>query len=461
MKPVTHRDADPVESFLRLLRFRHVTSGRSYASILRGFQRFALTHAGGEPLTVEVVQRWLNDRIPRHGRIPRLPMRDVCHHARLVDRFLEWMKSRGDLPNNPFAELRQQYGHRTAPIVRALLSDDPAAALLRLRPPPRYGSFLGPLMREYVERMRSLGYRYERNENALLRFDRFLQTRVDLTDGPLCALLDAWRGSNPSPRHRLEVSLVGRSLSKAMHRHDPTVTVLPVDGNAARQVKQLQRRPFVYTEAQILQLLEVTRTFESRRAPLRALSLYTMVLLTYCAGLRIGELVRLTLADVDVENDTLEIRGTKFFKSRRLPLAAGVITAVRHYLAARQQAGAPTDPESGLLWKEINGGCYSYGGARNLLVEALRRAALKPARGKVGPRIHDLRHAMVCNRMLTWYRDGINPQSQLTHLATYLGHKDINSTLVYLTITQEQMQHASERFRVHGGMVLGPVGEQL
>ena len=136
MKPVTHRDADPVESFLRLLRFRHVTSGRSYASILRGFQRFALTHAGGEPLTVEVVQRWLNDRIPRHGRIPRLPMRDVCHHARLVDRFLEWMKSRGDLPNNPFAELRQQYGHRTAPIVRALLSDDPAAALLRLRPPP-------------------------------------------------------------------------------------------------------------------------------------------------------------------------------------------------------------------------------------------------------------------------------------------------------------------------------------
>jgi len=454
MRPVTRKDADLVENFLRLLRFRHVTSRRSYASILRGFQHFVFTNADGDSLTRELVQQWLNDLILRS------PLRVVCHDACLVDRFLEWRKSRGDLPSNPFADLRQQCGKRTAPIVRALLSDDPPTALLRLRPPPRYGSFIGPLMHEHVERMRALGYRYERNENAMLRFDRFLQTRVDLTDAPLRALLDAWRGSNPSPRHRLEVSLVGRSVSKAMHRLDPTVTILPVDRNAACQIKQIQRCPYIYTEAQILQLLEATRTFGSRRVPLRALSLYTMVLLTYCAGLRIGELVRLTLADVDLENDTLEIRGTKFFKSRRLPLAAGVVTAVKNYLAARQRAGAPTDPESGLLWKDIGGGCYSYGGARNLLVEALRRAGLKPARGKVGPRIHDLRHTMVCNRMLAWYRNGVNPQSKLPHLATYLGHKDINSTLVYLTITQEQMQIASERFRVHGAATLGAVGEQ-
>jgi len=49
--------------------------------------------------------------------------------------------------------------------------------------------------------------------------------------------------------------------------------------------------------------------------------------------------------------------------------------------------------------------------------------------------------------MLAWYREGINPQQRLPYLATYLGHKDIHSTLVYLTITQELMQHASERFR--------------
>jgi hypothetical protein len=42
---------------------------------------------------------------------------------------------------------------------------------------------------------------------------------------------------------------------------------------------------------------------------------------------------------------------------------------------------------------------------------------------------------------------GINPESKLAYLATYLGHKDIRSTLVYLNITPELLQEAGERFR--------------
>src|SRR5437763_4411581 len=93
-------------------------------------------------------------------------------------------------------------------------------------------------------------------------------------------------------------------------------------------------------------------------------------------------------------------------------------------------------------------------GAGILLVRVLRRAGLKPVTGRRGPRIHDLRHAFVANRMLAWYREGVNPQSRLPYLATYLGHKDINSTLVCLTITQELLQQASERFRVRGAQIL-------
>ena len=41
----------------------------------------------------------------------------------------------------------------------------------------------------------------------------------------------------------------------------------------------------------------------------------------------------------------------------------------------------------------------------------------------------------------------MNPQEKLPYLATYLGHRDINSTLVYITVTQELLHEASERFR--------------
>jgi len=61
---------------------------------------------------------------------------------------------------------------------------------------------------------------------------------------------------------------------------------------------------------------------------------------------------------------------------------------------------------------------------------------------------------MVVNRILEWYRAGINPQDRLPFLATYMGHRDIHSTLVYITVTQDLLQQASERFRVLGAPCL-------
>ncbi len=49
---------------------------------------------------------------------------------------------------------------------------------------------------------------------------------------------------------------------------------------------------------------------------------------------------------------------------------------------------------------------------------------------------------------------GINPQSHLPYLAAYLGHRDIHSTLVYLTFTQELLQRANGRFRTAETTVL-------
>jgi site-specific recombinase XerD len=179
-----------------------------------------------------------------------------------------------------------------------------------------------------------------------------------------------------------------------------------------------------------------------------------MLVLAYCAGLRLSELARLDLGDVDLQAGTIAIRETKFFKSRILPLADSALTAVREYLEARRQAKAPQNCDSGLFWHDQGGTRYTSHGIAWLLVDILRRAGIKPARGKIGPRIHDLRHSMVVNRILEWYRAGINPQERLPFLATYLGHRDIHSTLVYITVTQELLQQASERFRAFGARYL-------
>ena len=240
----------------------------------------------------------------------------------------------------------------------------------------------------------------------------------------------------------------------ALSRSDPTVESFPWDKRIRREALRRHRRPYLFSEPEVHSLLATALSLPSRQSPLRLQTAHMMLVLAYCAGLRIGEIVRLDVGDFDAVNRTIDIRGTKFFKSRRLPLSDSVVAALEAYLGARQEAEAPTTPDSPLFWHRSPAARYSHSMGSDLLVWVLRRAGLKPSTGRRGPRVHDLRHAFVVNRMLAWYREGINPQSRLPYLATYLGHKDINSTLVYLTITQELLQQASERFRVRGVRVL-------
>jgi len=214
------------------------------------------------------------------------------------------------------------------------------------------------------------------------------------------------------------------------------------------------RKPHIYSPADVRRLLEIARSYPSPRAPLRPLSAYTMLLLAYCAGLRRSEVARLDLGDVDLECGTITIRQTKFFKTRILPLPDGVMVELRAYLDARRRAGAPQGPQSGLFWHDQGNDRYTPAAVAWQLVDILRRAGLKPPSGRTGPRLHDLRHSMVVNRILQWYRSGVNPQDRLPFLATYLGHRDINSTLVYITVTQDLLQEASERLRLVGAACL-------
>lgn len=139
-------------------------------------------------------------------------------------------------------------------------------------------------------------------------------------------------------------------------------------------------------------------------APLRPLTLYTMLILAYCAGLRLGEFTRLTLADFRPEDGTIEVRNTKFFKTRRLPLTVSATAELRLYLTARKDAGGSAEPSAALFWNEHKRGGYTPVTAQHLLANVIRKAGLKPPTGRIGPRVHDLRHAFVVNRMLSWYR---------------------------------------------------------
>jgi len=170
-------------------------------------------------------------------------------------------------------------------------------------------------------------------------------------------------------------------------------------------------------------------------------------------------IVRLHVGDILADEHALNIRETKFFKSRRLPLSSSAMAVLRRYLKARRDAAIPDSPDALLFWHENRP--YSYITASHLLRRVMRFVGLKMGTGRIGPRIHDLRHSMVVHRMTEWYRDGIDPQAKLPYLWTYLGHRGLHSSLVYMTITQELLQRANDRFHSYAATALQSSEENL
>lgn len=422
---------------------------------LRPFQAFVIDQQIDGVISVETLRQWMQNRIEVWT------FDCLMHRLYIVERFLDWLVQGQLLPSNPLGELRQTYGKRNRRlIVQALLSPEPQKELDRLHPLPRFASHLGDAMKAHLDRMRTLGYRYEREEHHLLQFDQYLQRRCNARSQPTDALVHEWIELAPNPILKQQRLCMGRALIRSLRRSDPTVSEIPLDRSLMQAVKRQQRQPYIYSEDDIRHLLVTARQWTSLRAPLRHRTLEAMLTLAYGAGLRLGELVRLTLGDLDLTQATIEIRDTKFFKSRRLPLAPTVMTTLQQYVMARRQAGASQAAEAALFWNEQNRRGYAVVTAEHLLTQVIRRAGLKPERGRIGPRVHDLRHTFVVHRMLGWYREGIDPQQRLHHLATWMGHKDINSTLVYLTITQELLQEASQRFHTYGAQAIqATIGE--
>jgi integrase/recombinase XerD len=448
MTRVTALDDKMVARFIRAQPLRHPATPKNYTGTLCNFNSFVARHGDNALPTLSVLRRWLKERSLVWAE------HILYHRTGLVERYLTWLQEQGAIASDPFVGLHQQYGPRTTPIVRALVCRDSKAALQNLSRHPPFGSFLGKIMVDHVAHMRVLGYRYNTNEELLQRFDRFLQRRTELSGLTLSKLVECWIEERPSPSRLLDARRAGRLVSKAMHRCDPGVPILPIGEGVARAAREQYRSAHLYTDDEVRQILQAALAYPSPKSPWRPMWLFTMLMLAYCAGLRGGEIARLTLGDVDLREGTIEIRETKFFKHRRLPLEPGVITVLKRYLSQREQAAAPMSPDSPLFWSPQRNRGYTVGGMRVVLTDVLRRAGVKPPHGAVGPRIHDLRHSMVGHRMRDWYKAGINPQSRLPYLATYLGHKDIRSTLVYINITPELLQEAGERFRKKGAAAL-------
>jgi len=210
--------------------------------------------------------------------------------------------------------------------------------------------------------------------------------------------------------------------------------------------------PYIYSDDELKRIFGVIDECRRDARKLDADTFRTLILLLYGTGLRRGEACRLTLADVDLAEAVLTVRDTKFYKSRLVPVGPRLADVLQTYASHRAGRPMPAGIASNFLANR-DGSPINGSSVRRAFAEVLRAAGIHARDdGRGAPCVHSLRHTFAVHRLTSWYRQGADVQRLLPVLSTLLGHRDLNGTQVYLSMTPELLHEASQLFEryAHG-----------
>src|SRR5438270_895520 len=157
-------------------------------------------------------------------------------------------------------------------------------------------------------------------------------------------------------------------------------------------------------------------------------------------GFRVGEVLKLRVRDVDLNQGIITVRQGKFRKDRLVPPSLPLANRLQKYAAHFEKR-----PPDAIFFPGPNGGPVSLRTVYTVFRQLLLQCGIPHAgRGK-GPRIHDARHLFAVHVLRRWYQDGEDLDAKLPLLATYLGHQDLSGTQRYLHLTAELFPEITAR----------------
>ncbi len=316
----------------------------------------------------------------------------------------------------------------------------------------RVGTPLDPVVDRYLEWKRALGRGYLEVERILVSLLRFMHGRAasDLNQ----ELFDEWSKSFAALSANVRRNRQREARNFCLYRQRTERTCFVPDIHRFPRPCPYCAPVIFGPDAVVRMLVEAGKRNATPASPLLPSVLRLAVILLYTAGLRRGELLRLTLADVDPIAGVLRIHESKFHKSRFVPLSATAAEELRVYLQQRLAAPLATAPETPLLCNCKRGlHAYTGTGLSRGLQMLIRSACVKSVDGR-RPRVHDFRHSFAVQALLRWYRQDDDVQSNLPRLAMYMGHVSIVSTAYYLKWMPDIAAAASERFEARFGHLI-------
>lgn len=168
--------------------------------------------------------------------------------------------------------------------------------------------------------------------------------------------------------------------------------------------KREKTLPDVLSEEEVRSILKGVENIKHR----------AMLMLTYSAGLRLSELLRLKPADIDSDRMQIHIRDAKGKKDRFSLLSVKVLGVLREYYKQYK-------PKE-YLFEGIYGGMYSQRSIQQVLKQACNRTGIKKHVS-----MHTLRHSFATHLL----ENG----TDLRYIQNFLGHASSKTTEIYTHMT--------------------------
>lgn len=317
-----------------------------------------------------------------------------------------------------------------------------------------FRSFMSPDIEQFIAHKRALRRRYDVEEKTLALFDDYLVAHhINGLSEVSADLIDRFLTSRPRVRPR-SYNHLRCTLARlfAWMVGQGRLECTPVQSPPRRAT--YQRQPFIFDVADARSLLNLAQTLPDKGGTFqRGKTYHALFAILYGLGLRVGEVCRLCVEDVDFERRLLVIRETKFYKSRLVPFGPKLGLLLKEHLQLKREHWGSLAPQAPLF--SLRGGrAINPCTVSQTFHHLVPRLPIEIPPGCSPPRLHDLRHSFALGTLLRWYRSGADPQAHLLALATFLGHVDVNSTAVYLTPTPILLQEANRRFEAFAARTL-------
>jgi len=236
---------------------------------------------------------------------------------------------------------------------------------------------------------------------------------------------------------------VVRCFARHLSGYDPSCQVPPAGLLPAGNCRAT---PCIYSADEICALVRAAGTLAR---PLHAASCQAVISRLAASGIRIGEAIKLTRDDADMDAGLLTVVRGKHGASRHIPPHPGTAAMLRRY-AARRDRPCPA-PATGRFFITSAGTPPPAALPAQTFTRLLVQARITTPPGQRRPRIHDLRHGFTVATLRDWYRDGVDVQARLPAPPAMPGHAAPAATYRYPAATPGLLALAAQRLHQHPG----------